>query len=76
MVFSITSFTLLEYGVLEVFYLIVLKDIIHWDFPIASGQGKQIIYDEEDELQENDSEFLQWNHNRLLRCSTMVYKGG
>ncbi|KAL8265437.1 hypothetical protein R6Q59_023567 [Mikania micrantha] len=36
-------------GALGAFYLIVSKGPIHWDFPIGP----------EDELQENDSEFLQ-----------------
>ncbi|KAJ7941861.1 Protein Ycf2 [Quillaja saponaria] len=55
------SFGLLEYGALGAFYLIVSKGPMNWDFPIGPGHfgGKRIIYDEEDELQENDSEFLQ-----------------
>ncbi|KAL2899295.1 Protein Ycf2 [Bienertia sinuspersici] len=50
-----------EYGTPGAFYLIVSKGPMNWDFPIGPGhfRGKRIIYDKEDELQKNDSEFLQ-----------------
>lgn len=42
------------------FYLIVSKVPMILGFPywVKSFWGKQIIYDKEDELQENDSKFL------------------
>ena len=60
-IYSITQFVLLEYGALRAFLFDCIENPNELGFPYLerSFWSKRIIYDEEDRLQENGSEFLQ-----------------